>query len=125
MTATRRRVSLLDGLVIALLAATVGSLLAMQSGAGTGQAAVVHVDGEPVLHLDLSRDGEYRVSGPLGESRIEVADGRVRVAAAPCRRRVCLRRGWLDSPGESATCLPNHLHLSVEGPGQRYDSLNH
>lgn len=125
MSRPRRRISFADLVMIGVLAAAVGGGLAAQVGTDRGHRALVQIDGETELRLNLHRDGTHQVRGPAGESRIEVTDGRVRIVEAPCRRKLCLRRGWLSTAGESATCLPNRLHLQVEGREQRYDAINH
>jgi hypothetical protein len=117
----------LDWLLLALLAALIG-LAAAQAWTperAAGQTASVHVHGERVLRLPLGQDGRWHVQGAIGESMIETQAGRVRFAAAPCSHRRCLAAGWLSRAGQSATCLPNRVHLEVDGRDARFDSYNY
>jgi hypothetical protein len=125
MTRLRRRVSPADLLVIAMLAVAVGAGLAAQTGVERGDRAIVQINGQTERRLSLHRDATYRVQGAAGETRIQVSDDRVRIVEAPCHRKLCVRRGWLDSSGDTTTCLPNRLHVRVEGDGSRYDAINH
>ena len=81
--------------------------------------------GQVVADLALHEARELTVSGPLGPTRIEIADGRVRVAADPGPRQYCVRQGWLTHPGEIAVCAPNQVSVQVEGRTRRYDTLGY
>ncbi len=67
--------------------------------------------------LPLSEAARIEVPGPAGASEVVVDGSRVRVAASPCARRICVRRGWLRAVGDVAVCVPNHLVVRVEGEG--------
>jgi len=99
--------------VIALWAHQVGSL--------EGRV-LVRVDGRIVSESSLRLDRKLSVSGPLGETRVEIRGGRVRVAADPSPRQLCVRQGWIP-PGGAAVCLPNRV--AVENSAAGYDSLNY
>lgn len=74
--------------------------------------------------LPLNENRELRLQGPLGESRIEVRDGRARVAASPGRQQLCVRAGWLSEAGDTAVCLPNRVMLELGGGPTRFDAIN-
>ena len=83
---------------------------------------VVRVDGQVVETAGLRLNRVIEVAGPLGPSRIEIQAGRVRVAADPSPRQLCVRQGWIP-PGGAAVCLPNRI--SVENAAAGYDTLNY
>jgi hypothetical protein len=56
-------------------------------------------------------------------SVIEVEAGRVRVAADPGPRQLCVRQGWLSHAGDIALCLPNQVSVELVGSKRRFDSL--
>jgi hypothetical protein len=72
----------------------------------------------------LLPDRVLPVAGPLGESMIEVRDGRARFVSSPCRTQVCVHSGWLANDGEFAACLPNHISLTLVGKDPRFDAIN-
>lgn len=53
------------------------------------------------------------VTGPIGTTLVEAYDGRVRVRTAPCRRKICIRQGWISRPNESIVCAPNKVVVSI------------
>lgn len=115
-----------DWLVLALAAALVGALYAHHWG-GAGPGARVHIAaaGATERALPLDADRELHVHGPLGDSVIEIKDGRVRFVSSPCRGQQCVHAGWLARTGELAACLPNGITVRVEGDGEsRFDSIN-
>ena len=75
----------------------------------------LEVDGETVQRVRLDTAAHLEVAGRLGACRIEIDHGRARIAAAPCRQQVCVRRGWLDAAGAVSVCVPNGLVLRLEG----------
>jgi hypothetical protein len=108
---------LLTGAAILLL----GNLWLRQADSLEGRV-VIRVDGVTVETASLRLNREVEVRGPLGLSRIEIRDGRVRVAADPSPRQLCVRQGWIPAGG-AAVCLPNRV--SVENAAAGYDTLNY
>lgn len=105
--------------------AAVATLYAwLWTGGGPGARARITVDGAPVATVALDEPRRLRVSGPLGPSLIEVADGRIRVVDSPGRRKLCVRQGWLSRAGETAVCLPNRVVVSIAGR-RSIDALNY
>ena len=123
MTA-RPRLHWLDLLVITVAGAGIGALLAGHWPSGAASEARIYLEGERALTLALSEDGHHRLNGPLGETLLEIRDGRIRFLEAPCNERICLRRGWLRHNGESASCIPNRVHVQLAGRERAYDSIN-
>ena len=72
----------------------------------------------------LQPDRMLRIAGPLGESIIEVSNGRIRFASSPCTTKVCVHSGWLTNAGEFAACLPNRISLTLVGLEPRFDAIN-
>lgn len=75
--------------------------------------------------LSMSQKRTLDVSGPLGISRIEIDNGRARVASDPGRHQYCVKQGWLTRAGEVAMCLPNQVSVELLGGEKAYDSLNY
>lgn len=97
--------------------------LAWQSGAA--DKAIVMKNGQLVAELDLRRNRQITVEGPLGTTTIVVRDRRVRVASDPGLHQYCVRQGWLQRAGEIAICAPNQVSVQVVGHGTVYDSLSY
>ena len=91
---------------------------------GAAEWAVVRQNGQVVAELALNRAKTLRVTGPLGETVIELpGDGRARVLSDPGPRQYCVRQGWLRRNGEMAICAPNQVSLQMAAREKAYDSL--
>ncbi len=112
-----------DFLVLAVAAAFTALLTVHAWRPGPAERALVRAGGQLFAELDLHRDQVIGVPGPLGETRIRVAEGRVRVESDPSPLQLCVKRGWLTDPGDVAVCLPNQVSVELAGTMRRYDSL--
>jgi len=72
----------------------------------------------------LSPDRTLHIHGPLGDSVIEVNNGRARFVSSPCRGQICVQTGWLQTSGDLAACLPNRISLTLLGQHPRFDAIN-
>lgn len=79
----------------------------------SGAYAVVTLDGKEVGRYSLSKDGEYTLNG--GSNVIAIEGGRVYMKYADCPDKTCQRRGGISHSGESITCLPNKINVSISG----------
>lgn len=59
----------------------------------------------------MDSDGIYSFPGPLGETEIEIRDGRARVVSSPCPGKTCIESGW----SRTLCCLPNKVIAVVTG----------
>jgi hypothetical protein len=93
----------------------------------TGQAAnyaKILVDNSTPQQIDLQSNRQISVQGHLGESRIEIMDGRIRFIDSPCRGKYCIQAGWLSKNGDFIACLPNHVSLELHDSQEtQFDSI--
>jgi hypothetical protein len=75
-------------------------------------AAVVYRGEDVVQELDLSVDAIFEL--PDEELRIEVRDGRVRIAASDCPHQICVNTGWIRNPRQVIACVPNEVLVTIE-----------
>jgi hypothetical protein len=73
--------------------------------------------------LSLDQNRTLRISGPMGDSVIQIAQGQVRFVESPCHNQYCVHQGWLNKTGQAAICLPNRVTLELIGQKKSYDSL--
>jgi hypothetical protein len=78
-----------------------------------GAYVVVKVDGEEVGKYSLSEDGVYELNGGTNILRIE--NGAAYLTDANCPDHLCVKQGKIDETGETITCLPNKLTVTVYG----------
>lgn len=93
-------------------------------GGGAGGYAIVRNGGETVARYALNGERSVEVPGRLGPSVLEIQPGRIRFAASPCRRKICVHAGWQQAGGATVACLPNSLSLEIVGVERMYDSIN-
>ena len=102
--------------IIASVASVV--LIARATAGEKGSTAVIEVNAEKVLRVELSANQPrktYTVRGIHGPSTIEVEKGRVRMLASTCRDKICVGIGWVDAPGKNIVCLPNRVVVTITG----------
>jgi len=83
-----------------------------------------NVSGKPEVHItvgekewvyDLSNDATATFEGPIGETTVEIVDNKVHVHSSDCKNQICVSTGWIDSPGEWISCLPNDVFILIKG----------
>jgi len=73
----------------------------------------------------LADDKVIDIEGPLGITRVSIADEAVRVLDSPCPQKLCILKGTIAAAGQWNACLPNQVFLSIEGPrGAKGDSVD-
>ncbi len=105
---------LADGCVIlALLLLAGGLFLALRLGREEGGFAVVRVDGAVTERHALNRDGVFPLNG--GSNILVIEDGAAWLSEANCPDLLCVKQGKIRYTGQTITCLPNRLTVTVEG----------
>jgi len=113
----------LDYLALVLAVLTVVGASVFAYG-GRTQASEVSIENDEGTFLyPLDQDRIVGVSGPLGETIVEIQEGRVHVHESPCRDKICIAAGWLETTGQWTACLPNRVFVRVEG-GEREDGVD-
>ena len=114
-----------DIVILILAAAGVGATYgAYWAPRELGHTAVITVNHEIVEELPLGTDTDLTIRGAIGDSRLAVADGRIRFMDAPCPGRYCIHAGWLSRTGQVAACLPNGVVIEILGEEREYDAIN-
>jgi len=99
-------------IAIPLLGAIIVSFLGAYSNAGDRGAVNLRSEsGEWVFPLDAVET--ISVSGPLGDTVIEIGGSAARIVSSPCLNQTCVAAGALHSPGQWTACLPNRVMLYV------------
>ena len=80
--------------------------------------AIVSVNGEYYMSIDMAKDGTYEIDSEYGRNVIEVSDGKLRMAEADCPDGLCVSQGWVTSGTQSIVCLPNRITVELSGEGQ-------
>ena len=99
---------ILIGVIVAVIAIAITVLSLTKKD---GDYVVVKVDGNEVARYSLAQDGEYSLNGGTNVLRIE--NGKAYLVSANCPDHLCVKQGKVDQSGETITCLPNRLTVTV------------
>jgi hypothetical protein len=104
-----------DFFFIALsLAVSLASIsFASKGQAGTPTLVVESPQGKWVYQMNSSRD--IVISGTIGESTLELRDGKVRFLESPCENKLCVIHAPLSNNGDWNACLPHRVMVHIEG----------
>ncbi len=80
-------------------------------------------DGEVIRRVPLSEDCEFVVKCDSGENTITVANGEIRVSAADCPDKVCVRTGGISGGAVPIVCLPHRLEIRVVSADSEMDAV--
>lgn len=100
-------------LIGAILAIAILLLVIFTTTREEGAYVVVRIDGNEAAKYSLSQNGEYSLNGGTNILRIE--DGKAYLTDANCPDHLCVKQGKVYRNGETITCLPNRLTVTVYG----------
>ncbi|MGX8692901.1 MAG: NusG domain II-containing protein [Clostridia bacterium] len=99
--------------ILALLLLAGVLALALRLGREAGGQAVVRVDGQVSERHPLSVDGVFPLNG--GTNTLVIENGEAWLSEADCPDHLCVKMGKIRYTGQTITCLPNRLTVTVEG----------
>lgn len=105
-------------LIGAILLAAVALLLATRLGGRAGGMVVVKVAGEEQGRYPLAVDGTFSLNG--GTNVLQIEGGKARMVEAHCPDHYCINQGSIHKTGETITCLPNKLTVTVAGGADNF-----
>ena len=109
----KKRDFILIGAIIVIIAISIAVITLTKKD---GAYVLVRVDGDQVAKYSLSVDGEYELNG--GTNVLRIKDGKAYLTSASCPDHLCVKQGKIDQTGETITCLPNRLTVTVYGAGK-------
>ena len=111
----KKRDFILIGAILALILIVSGIIFFTKKD---GDYVVVKVDGKEVARYSLSEDRE---NIPLngGTNILCIKDGKAYLTDADCPDHLCVNQGKIDQSGETITCLPNRLTVTVRRFGRQ------
>lgn len=100
-------------LICSVLIAALSLLLLFSLTRTAGEWAIVKVDGKEIARYSLSKDGEYPLNG--GTNILVIEDGSAYLCDASCPDLLCVKQGRISKSGQTITCLPNKLTVTIVG----------
>lgn len=114
----KRDFILVGAILLVIIIAFVVTSLIKEDGA----YVVVRVDGKEVAKYSLTVDGEYELNG--GTNVLKIEGGKAYLISANCPDHLCVKQGKVDESGETITCLPNRLTVTVYGSDRGVDLIS-
>ena len=109
-------------LIVSILLIVMAVFLVVALTREDGAYVVVKVNGQEVGKYSLDEDGEYELNGGTNILRIE--GGKAYLTDADCPDHLCVKQGKIDHTGETITCLPNKLTVTVCGSDGDVELVN-
>ncbi len=100
-------------LIACLLALNIALFVRIGFSNKAGTWVIIEVDNQEVERLPLSRNRRVHVTGPIGETEVEIKDGKARVVKSPCSKKLCIKSGFIQYADRFAACLPNRVVVRV------------
>jgi len=120
------RLRILDYVIILLSLAVVTASVFWSTSSGEGELIAEIEASGGVYIMPLSRDGSLVLKGPVGDTRVDVADGEVFISDSDCRDKICVAMGPVSTPSSWVACLPNRVFVRVvagnSGKGTEVDA---
>jgi hypothetical protein len=90
---------------------------------GSSGSSVITIQGEGGTWVfDADANETITVGGPLGDTRISLNKGIVRVLDSPCDNKTCVAAGQIHAAGQWLSCLPNRVMVTIEGSKNDLDA---
>ena len=70
----------------------------------------------------LNAEEKVTVSGSIGETVVEIHQGRAAIVSSPCSGQSCVAAGELHRNGQWVACLPNRVFLLIEAAEDGIDA---
>lgn len=110
-----RNDKILIALLIAVALLSAVPVVAALGRRPPGNEAEIVVAGKRVGKVSLAGHRTLSVETSVGRERLQVSDGKIRVASTPCPRKICARQGWIWRTGEEIVCVPGEMIVRIAG----------
>ena len=87
-----------------------------------GLFLLVNLTKKPGANVVVRVDGEYELNG--GTNILHIEDGKAWLIDANCPDKLCMNQGKISYNGETITCLPNKLTVTVTGAEDDFVELS-
>ncbi|MBO5969586.1 MAG: NusG domain II-containing protein [Clostridia bacterium] len=109
-------------LIASILIVAIAFFLIVELTKEEGAGVTVKVDGVKVAEYSLSKNGTYPLNG--GTNILVIENGKAYLTDANCPDKLCVHQGKISRTGETITCLPNKLTVTVFGAEESVDLVS-
>lgn len=80
------------------------------------EKAEIYVDGKLQYVYPLQEEQKlFFVDTPIGGVDVEIKDKRIRVTTSNSPLKLCVKQGWISTPGENIIGIPDKLLIQITG----------
>ena len=109
-------------LIASILIIAIALFLVVEITKEEGAGVTVKVDGNTVAEYSLAKNGTHSLNG--GTNILVIEDGKAYLSDANCPDKLCVHQGKISMTGETITCLPNKLTVTVFGTEESIDLIS-
>lgn len=100
-------------IIAGLLVSALGAWFVLEVTKTEGTQVVVRINGVEVETYPLDVDGQFELNG--GTNILCIENGKAFLIDATCPDHLCVKQGAISFNGETITCLPYKLSITVTG----------
>ena len=100
-------------IIVGILVVALIGLLVIELTKEEGASVLVRIDGKEVATYSLEIDAEYELNG--GTNILVIKNNEAYLVDASCPDHLCVKQGKISKNGETITCLPYKLTITVTG----------
>lgn len=76
---------------------------------------LIEINGEAYKSLPLDKDVTVPIKLDDKYNLIEIKDHKVHIAEANCPDKLCVKDGYISTPGQILVCLPHKVVVEIKG----------
>jgi hypothetical protein len=100
-------------IIVGILVVALVFLLVVELTKEDGASVLVRINGEEVATYSLTIDAQYELNS--GTNILCIKNNEAYLVDANCPDHLCVKQGKISKNGETITCLPNKLTITVIG----------
>lgn len=104
-------------IAIALAGVVFGVIKLNDYGKLSSRYVLIYSKGKLITKVkikDFSFKDRVCIKNELGENIISIEKGGARIVEADCHDKICIKSGFIDTPGQSLICLPHKLTVEIK-----------
>lgn len=98
-------------IIILILIVSIGIIFVQFGQNRQASEAFVYYQGKLLLQINMNKNNVYNLSD--AKMKIEVENRRIRISESDCPKRMCMRKGWIQTPGDVIVCVPNKVLIEI------------
>ena len=107
-----KRVKAGDLILLAILIIIPIFLFFIRDSANSSDICIIRTP-YSILGIKLPVDTVVVVKGFIGKSTIKIKADSVRMEYSPCKRKYCVKMGWIKKRNEEIICMPNGIIVKI------------